>query len=191
MNAHRFVIKAYAAEAGSLTSHDFVAVFHEWIQKRRIEEVLIDVTDYSHVHRGPGVVLICHAANYSLDQLDGRLGLTFNRKRDTEGSTSERLRASMRAMLTACQELEKAQALGGQLRFGGNELLFRVNDRLLAPNTQESYDALEPEVRALCAKMYGGAPLELSREGTPAELLTLRVRAGGPPVTVASLLERL
>jgi hypothetical protein len=190
-NAHRFAVKVYAATGDALGPHDFIAVFHEWIQKKRLDEVLIDVTDYSHVHRGPGVVLICHDANYSVDRLDGRLGLTFHRKREREGSLADRLRASLRSTLAACRALEEAPALGEQMRFAGGELLFRVNDRLHAPNTDESFRALEPDLRAVCEALYGDAPLEIARTGEPHELFTVRVRAGGPPPAMATLLERL
>ena len=50
------------------------AVFHQWIRDSVCPEMLIDVADYRHVPAGPGVMLIGHEANYSLDNRENRLG---------------------------------------------------------------------------------------------------------------------
>src|SRR5205807_2486817 len=63
-----------------------IPIFHSWIQNQPFGELLIDVADYRHVHHGPGIVLIGHEADYSLDQTDGRLGLRYNRKAPLPGS---------------------------------------------------------------------------------------------------------
>ncbi|PYU19621.1 MAG: hypothetical protein DMG32_24145 [Acidobacteria bacterium] len=44
-----------------------IPVFHSWIQAQVFEELLLDVADYRHVPAGPGVVLIGHQANYSVE----------------------------------------------------------------------------------------------------------------------------
>ena len=72
-------VKIFAREA-AINLADATPVFHRWIQERVCEEVLIDVADYRHVPDGPGVLLIAHEANYSLDMAEGRLGLLYNRK---------------------------------------------------------------------------------------------------------------
>jgi hypothetical protein len=191
MEAQRLVFKLYA-EPNTVPAHEFTKVFHQWIQTRRLDEVVIDVTDYSHVHNGPGVVLICHAANYSVDTLDERLGVTFNRKRDVAGTLSERLTSALRSTLSACRLLEEDPALSGKLRFSTNEILFRANDRLLAPNSADTHAIFEPELRSIATRLYGADPAVITRTSDLAtELFTLRVRATGGPPNVAGLLERL
>ena len=69
----------------------------------RLEELLIDVADYLHVHNGPGIMLIGHEADYSLDNRAGRLGLLYNRKEQLDGTTQEKLAQAARAALTAAQ----------------------------------------------------------------------------------------
>ena len=43
------------------------------------------MADYRHVPEGPGVMLIGHQANYSVDNTDNRLGVRYNRKEPLEG----------------------------------------------------------------------------------------------------------
>src|SRR5690349_3838270 len=82
----------------------FIGVFNDWIQRqptpRRVTpELLIDVADYRHVNHGPGLLLIGHEANYSLDQAEGRWGLLYARKAAVDGSPLERLQQAARAAL--------------------------------------------------------------------------------------------
>ena len=42
---------------------------------------MIDVANYAHVPKGPGVALIGHGTDYFIDEGEGRLGLLYNRKR--------------------------------------------------------------------------------------------------------------
>jgi hypothetical protein len=94
VDAQRIVVKVYL-EDKAVAPHDFIPVFHRWIQTRALDEVLIDVADYSHVHDGPGVLLICHEANYAIDVIDGRPGLVYARKREVTGSWKERVRQKL------------------------------------------------------------------------------------------------
>jgi hypothetical protein len=78
-----------------------IPVFQRWIQDSVCEELLIDVADYRHVPAGPGVLLVGHEANYSLDLSFNRLGLLYNRKVRDEGSVQDSLMRSFRAALAA------------------------------------------------------------------------------------------
>lgn len=133
-----------------------VPIFHRWIVEKPFEELLLDVADYRHVYAGPGVILIGHEANYSVDNTNNELGVLYNRKATFDGSNQDRLRQATRAALTACQKLETEPKLGGKLRFGQNRIEIFVNDRLLAPNVPETRAAFEPELKAFSARLFGG-----------------------------------
>jgi len=79
--------------------------------------------------------------------------------------------------------------IGGRLEFGGQELMIRINDRLRAPNTPETWKAVEPDARAVLSRVFGN---EFSVEPAPSdgEPFTLHVRAKAP-ATVDVLLGRL
>jgi hypothetical protein len=131
--------------------------------------MLIDVADYAHVSAGPGVLLIGHEANYSIDNRENRLGLLYNRKAVLDGTFQSRLAQAHRAALDACDRLEREESLAGKLKFDRNALEVFVNDRLLAPNNNETWEALRPELE----KFFVGFSIE--RRGEPRDLFRVAV----------------
>lgn len=155
-----------------------IPVFHGWIQDQVCEELLLDVTDYRHVRAGPGVLLIGHEADYSIDNTEERLGLRYNRKAALEGSNQERLEHGARAALTALERLEDEPSLEGKLRFNGRDIEVLINDRLLAPNREESREQLERELRAFLPKLLAGEEYSLAYGSDPRRLLGARIQLG-------------
>jgi hypothetical protein len=190
VDASRIFIKLFLDPSSTVTARELVPVFHGWIQSRALDEVLIDVADYTHVHHGPGVVLICHGAHYGFDLQGGRPGLVYSRKREASGSWEERVAAGFRAVLEAARKLEEEPALSGKLRVSSREIVFTINDRLLAPNTRETLEAVLPGIRAVLARLFAGAPFEVTRTGDAEEALSVLVRTGAD-VRVGEMLKRL
>ena len=200
MDAFKLQLKIYLTpeSARTLDVEALIPVFHRWIKQHALPELTIDVANYRHVPNGPGVVLIGHGADYFLDEGEGRPGLLHNRKR-AGLPPGERLGDLAQRTLNAASLLERDMALTGKVKFATNELLFRVNDRLAAPNSDATFAALRPELEALGKTLFAG-PVELAREGGPKELFAVRLkspaspplatlleRAGGPPAADASL----
>lgn len=178
VRAQQVSVKLYAD--GDVRPADAVRVFHRWIQTDAIDELLIDVVDYSHVHRGPGVLLITGEGEYSLgDGGDGRLGLCYARKRDEPGPLADKLRGALARLLPAAALLE--QALRDALSFRGDELLVRVHNRLLAPNTAESLAGARPDLDAVTGALYGGIPASIEHASEPDELFAVRLTAPESP----------
>lgn len=196
VTAHKIDVKLFATEDSSVAPDELIPVFHRWIQTRHLDDLPIDVADYCHVPEGPGVILVAHDAQYGFDQGEGRPGLLYSRRRETHESLQglegleQRLASVLRAALTAGRKLEAESSLAGRLRFRGDELLLRINDRLLAPNTDETEAAVRPALEALLERLYPGAGFRIEREGDPRDLFTLRIRTERS-VPVAMLLGRL
>jgi hypothetical protein len=172
MDVQQVNVKFFVENPDTVDLEAFLTVFNNWIQADVTEELLVDVADYRHVFAGPGVVLIGHEANYSLDNARDRLGLLYNRKADVTGTNHERLRQAVRATLLAAQRLEQEQ----KLKFSGQEAQVTINDRLIAPNTQETFAALEPDLKVLFNQLYGEDNYEFQRNSDPRERLTINVR---------------
>ena len=172
MNIQHINIKLYLENPEAVKLADFAAVFNTWIQKQRLEELLIDVADYLHVHNGPGIMLIGHEADYSLDNRAGRLGLLYNRKEQLEGTTQEKLAQAVRATLTVAQILEKENGL----KFNTREVQVIVNDRLLAPNTVETFALLEADLKAFFDTLYNGVEYKLVHNNDPRQRYTVDVK---------------
>jgi hypothetical protein len=186
MNVQHINIKFYLENPEAVHLADYAAIFNTWIQNQRLEELLIDVADYLHVHNGPGIMLIGHEADYSLDHRAGRLGLLYNRKEQLKGTTQEKLAQAVQAALTAAQILEKENGL----KFNTQEVQVIINDRLLVPNTVETFELLEPDLKAFFEMLYNGAGYTLTHQADPRERFTFNVKAESN-FNVESLLKNL
>ena len=167
-----------------------IPIFHEWIQDQIPGELLLDIADYRHVPAGPGVVLIGHQGDYSVDNTDNRLGVRYNRKAALDGSNEDRLKQAARAALTACRRLEADARLAGKLRFGGQEIEIFINDRLLAPNTDATREAAGPELRAFARKLFRGADYSVTYESDRRKLFRAIIKPARF-FSIAELLESL
>lgn len=167
-----------------------IPVFHSWIQDQVCDELLLDVADYRHVPDGPGIVLIGHEANYSVDHTDGRGGLRYNRKAAITGTNQDRLEQAVRSAVRAAQRLAEDAPEGEKLAIDGQELEISINDRLLAPNREETRSALTSELGIFLDKLLAGNSYTLSFDPDPRRLLTARI-ACEKKFSVAELLEIL
>jgi hypothetical protein len=168
-----------------------IPVFHGWIENRAAEdELLIDVADYTHVLAGPGVVLIGHEGNYSVDNTGNRLGVRYNRKADLDGSNQDCLTQATRAALTACQRLEAEPRLGGKFCFNGQDIEIFINDRLAAPNNAATRQVFDADFHLFSQKLFRGKEYSISYGTDPRSLFTALIK-GARPISVAELLEAL
>jgi hypothetical protein len=162
-------LKIFAAPAEGVELAGAIPVFHRWIQARSRPEMLIDVADYSHVPDGPGVLLIGHEANYGLDLGHGRLGLLYNRKAPGGDTPAERLQQAYESARDACRLLEQEPEFQGKLAFPGDEIELVLNDRLLYPNTAETWNAVRGDIEAFFDGLYGKGRYEITRAADPRE----------------------
>ena len=190
MELQHINVKLYLQDPQAVKLEALVPVFHGWIQNKVCEELLIDVADYRHVHAGPGVVLVGHQADYSLDNTDNRLGIRYNRKAALEGSNRDRFSQALRAALQACRRLEADEKLNGALRFDRQDLKLFVNDRMLAPNTGRPTDSVQAELRDFFGSVFGDGEFEMKFESDPRSLFGVEVRTARP-VELSGVLARL
>lgn len=121
MDTHKFGIKLFITNPAAKPLKDFIPVFHGWIQRQALAgHLLIDVHDYSHVHHGPGILLVSHEANLSVDEAEGRRGLLYIRKQPGP------LRDTIAAARAAAKMLTEEQGV----QFDAGKFEVFVNDRL-------------------------------------------------------------
>ncbi len=185
-----FNVKLFLGNPEEVDLEPLIPIFHDWIQNQVGEGLLLDVADYRHVDAGPGVVLIGHEGNYSVDNTDNRLGVRYNRKAALDGSNQDRLKQAARAALTACQRLEADPRLGGELRFNRQEIEIFVNDRMVAPNCDATREAAGPDFQIFFQIFFRGSKYSMSYGSDPRKLFAVSVKAT-QPFSVAELLENL
>jgi hypothetical protein len=176
MELQHLNVKFFVSQPEPVDLEPFMGVFNAWIQDQVVpDELLIDVADYRHVWAGPGVVLVGHEANYSLDNAGQRLGLLYNRKALVPGTNADRLRQAVRAALLAAERLGQQPGVS----FDGQSLQLVVNDRLLAPNNEGTWDAVRPELTAFFDRLYGAGQYTLTRRPEARERFTVDLQAHG------------
>jgi hypothetical protein len=146
-------VKLFVNDPEKIDLEAVIPVFHKWIQGQIFDELLLDVANYSHVPDGPGVVLIGHEADYALDNTDGKLGVRYNRKAPIPGNNQDRLAQATRAALNAFLRLEQ----DFKVYFNKREIEIVVRDRLLAPNTEETRKAAQPELDGFFRQFLAGS----------------------------------
>lgn len=174
-NLQHVNVKFFLEDADAVDLEKAIHVFHSWIQEQKLDDLLIDVADYRHVPSGPGVILIGHNAQYSFDNAEGQLGVLYNRKAPMETSGAELIASSLRAAFHICRLLMKEETFQGKIKFAKDRLQFIVNDRLLAPNNEESYKQLLPQFSAALAKVFGAKDYQFNRAADPRKRLTIVV----------------
>ena len=171
MELSRFGLKLFVTDPAAMQERNFVSIFHSWIQKQAVEKhQLIDVHDYSHIHHGPGILLVGHEGNFSTEMGEGIPGLVYFRKQPA-GTFEETLRASLKAILQAAALIEAEPGLEGRVRLRRDEFLFISNDRLLAPNNAASFEVIKP----VLAKVFGNNASLTAVKMATRDRLTIRI----------------
>ncbi|MCH8054046.1 MAG: hypothetical protein IH895_08305 [Planctomycetes bacterium] len=183
-------VKIYVDGDLAIDPAEFIDVFHEWIREHTLDELLIDVADYRHVPAGPGVMLIGHEADYSMDNAGDRWGLRYNRKAAVDGSNDDRLRQALRCAARACQLLEEHFNGPEPLRFSRREFELFINDRALAPNTPETLAACRPMLESFLASALGHDDFSLEPRTDPRSLFGVTVTVARP-FDLTAILETL
>lgn len=190
MDLYKIAVKIFAA-SDTFPPGQFLPIFHQWIQNQSVEgHRLIDVADYGHVAAGPGTVLVSSEANFYMDRGDNRLGFLYSRKLPLPGSFGQRLRAIVAETFKAAAKLEQEPRLGGKLKFKTDELLIRLNDRLLAPPSDITVTTVSPDVLSLATLLYGEKPVTIDPKFSAETLVEFRLKASEAP-SLATLLGKI
>ena len=176
MELQKINVKVFTAAPTRVPLTDFIDIFHGWIQAT--DGVYHDVADYSHMSGGPGIVLVANDANVSIDEIGGRRGLLYSQKSKLPGSNLQKLSATVRSALENCRRLEQEPALGGKLKFSGNEVEIVLNDRLVAPrNTEEAFEMIRSEVDFFARCLYASTNFTLFHNAKdPRQRLNVTIR---------------
>jgi hypothetical protein len=160
----------------SVDPESFVPVFHDWIRRSAVEGLLIDVARYAHVYNGPGIMLVGHEGDYSIDLSEGAPVLRYTQKREIPEATSDAVALVLRRLLGAAAQA--AAVPGGAVETGG--LVVEIRDRLIAPNSAETLTALGPDIAAGLGEVLPETSLAAApRDGDPRAPFAVVVSVAG------------
>lgn len=190
MNLQKINVKFFVEKGADIPLASFVPVFHRWIQEDKLEGMLVDVAEYTHVFQGPGVLLIAHEANYSLDEENGKRGFLYNQKRTPEKSVEDHLKTAFQRALKACSLLEKEPGFTGKIKFSPTHLQVFVNDRMEAPYSPESLGKLEETLNPFLNGLYEEGKYLMLHEKNPQKRAGFEIKVD-KAVDLETLLRKL
>jgi len=189
MELQHINVKLHLKNSGVADLEPLISVFHDWVKEQSCEEILIDVADYRHVPGGPGIILIGHEADFSLDEGDRHLGVRYNRKAPLPGSNQSRFRQALKAALETCNKLEADPRLSGNLNLECQDIELFINDRLLAPNDPSTHHLVIPEIQQFYDDLFGKKNYLINHQEDPRKLFSVLVHLF-QPINRANLLKK-
>ena len=193
MNLHKIGIKFFNKGGTDVPLEDFIPVFHHWIQNNSLDDLLIDVADYSHVPAGPGTMLIAHEGNYAVDETGDRRGFLYYSKHEVTGDTlAERLATICRKNLAACKLLEESDEVDDSFQLDYGKIEIFSNDRLNGPNDDQTWAEFEPALKEFLGRLFPDINYEVERDTSdPRERFRLHLTLDSDADKAGDLLDRL
>ena len=177
MDLQQINVKVFATEESEINYTNFIKVFNRWMEEADSDDYL-NYADYSHVEAGPGVLLILKQANYSIDNAYHQAGFLYNRKHEVDGDNGNKIRQALTETLSKCELLEASEELENAIQFNGSEILFMINNRHIAPNTDETAEAIQSDLEPVLKQMFDGDDFTIERTSNDArERFAVRISA--------------
>ncbi len=190
MELQRINLKLFTDRGDQIVLEPLLDVFARWREDGGHPSGWIDMADYAHVAKGPGIMIIGKQGNLALDLADPGPGILYVNKRDLEGTIEERLMETFRRCLALSAALMGEPEYPSDLspRPGFWELSF--NDRLNMPNTEETDRELRPAIESTIERLLG-SDHTLIREADPKRRYGFAIHAEGVSSldTIASKLQ--
>ena len=174
MDLHKFGIKLFIKNTNNYSSKKFIPIFHKWIQNKSIpNHLLIDVADYSHIVDGPGIMLVAHEGQFSLDQENRQPGMMYMRKESFDGSFVECFHFVFAMAQHASNLL--ATSSEGALEFSKKSIRFIANDRRLVENNVKNRELYQDKISKIIKDKFPNNSWEYSAISNEDERLAFTV----------------
>ena len=186
----RIQIKILSDAPAGLNLDPFLKIFGRWRTEKEHPAEWVDLADYAHVPRGPGIVLIGQRCNLAFDLADPAPGIFYAAKKRLTGSHLERILAAMKSCLELSKRLVEEEEFPQGLNLRTDSFELRFSDRLETPNTAATDQELRPAVQQVFNLLYGECGYELHLQPDPQECFGFWVRARNAH-SLDGLLERV
>jgi len=167
MDIQKVTLKLFTDEPATVNLDPFLAIFARWRHDRADPAEWVDLADYAHVSKGPGVVLIGQQGNLAIDFSEPGAGILWSNKRHLQGDIEQRIfetfRRTVRLACRLISEPEYPEPF--KARVGFWELSF--NDRLNLPNNSDTDRMLRAPTEAVLNSLLGSGSYLLIRQSDP------------------------
>ncbi len=186
----RLQIRIGSDAPASLSLDSFITIFGRWRKQEGHPAEWVDMADYAHVARGPGIVLIGQRCNFSFDMGDPGPGILYAAKKGLTGTPSARILSAIEWCLALSNLLVAEEEFPPGVRLRTDSLDLRFNDRLETPNTPSTDEQLQPAIRQALDTLFGQGTYQLVPQTDRNQPYGVSVQASkAEPLSV--LLERL
>jgi hypothetical protein len=189
-NLQRIQIKILADAPPGLNLAPFLEIFGRWRHEKDDPAQWVDLADYAHMSRGPGVMLIGHRISIGFDTEAPQPGFLFTARKGMSGSHAEKISAAFRWCLELAKRLAAEKEFPANVRLRTDEIELRFTDRLATPNILSTDAELRPAVNQALDALFGPGAYTLASEKDPAECYGFRVSAAKSE-TLDTLLGRI
>ena len=176
-NLQRIQIKISSKAPRNLSLEPFLEIFARWRKEKHAAE-WVDLADYAHIPRGPGIVLIGQRCNFAFDMVDPAPGILYTAKKGLTGTPLERLHSTLQWCLELSQRLVGESEFPSSAMPRTDLLEIRFTDRLETPNTASTTMELRPAVQQMLDVIYGSGGYELIPQTDARQCYGFSVRIG-------------
>ena len=177
----RIGVKILTDAPAKLNLDPLLSIFGRWRTETDHPAQWVDLADYAHMPRGPGVVLVGKRANFSFDMSDPAPGPLYVSKKDLSGAPAERLGGVFRASFAFAERLAAEAEFPAGVRLDTSALEVVFNDRLETPNNGSTDAELRSVVSAVADRLFGRSGYELERRRDAGDRYGFSIRAARPP----------
>ena len=164
MDIQKITVKLFTDAPAAVNLDPFLSIFGRWRHEESHRAGWVDLADYAHVAKGPGIVLVGRQGSLSLDLAEPGPGILWNNKKELDGSIEDRVLETFRRGMALARRLmaEREYPESFKPRAGFWELSF--NDRVELPNDSATDRLLRPAVDAALDSLLGGGSYMIIRQ---------------------------
>ncbi len=176
-NLQRIQVKIASDAPPTLNLDPFIEIFARWRKEKENPAEWVDLADYAHIPRGPGIVLVGQRCNFAFEMADPCPGVLYAARKGLTGSHFEKILVSLRSCLELSKRLVAEPEFPSGVHLRTDSLELRFNDRLEAPNTTATDEELRPAVRHALDQLFGRESYDLVLQADPTQCYGFSVRA--------------
>ncbi|MBI3696590.1 MAG: hypothetical protein HY238_17335 [Acidobacteria bacterium] len=180
IDVQKIAVKLFTDAPPTLNLDPFLSIFSRWRTDAADPARWVDLADYAHMPRGPGIVLIGHVCNFSFDLSAPAPGVLYSRKQGLDGSNEDRLRAVLRAAAEMSRRLLAEPEFPAGVHLLPGSLDIRFQDRLETPNADATDHLLRPAVTAVFDGLLGPGAYQARRQPDPGKLYGFSIESAVP-----------
>lgn len=190
MDLQRIQIKIATDAPANINLDPFLEIFARWRMEKDHPAEWVDLADYAHMSRGPGIVLVGHRCNISFDLTNPGPGILYFAKKGLSGSLAERIAAAFHDCFELTSRLLAEKEFPANVHLRTDAIEIRLADRLQAPNNAATDQEVRPALRQVLDVLLGPSQYELTRQSDSGEAYGFSIQSKAP-APLDLLLERV